>query len=78
MDLETDPRNQFDLANHGGRHTNDYLDEVQARLDAGYANVAGQGQEAADAELGRIMAGIKQDVLSGKLRPYASKEVGQP
>ena len=50
----------------------------EERLRIGYENVGEQGQEAADEELERIMEQVKQDVYSGRLRPYVNKEVGQP
>jgi hypothetical protein len=78
VNLRTDPRNQFDLLSHMGGHTNAYNEEVLARLNAAYLKVAGQGQQAANQELGNVMQKIQQDVYNGTLQPYATKGVSKP
>ena len=78
VNLKTDPRNQFNLANHVGRHTNNYNRNIQARLDAAFSRVAGQSQQAADAELGQVMGEIQNDIYNGSLSPYSTKVVSKP
>jgi RHS repeat-associated protein len=68
INVSKDIDNLVDLANHRGRHTNKYHQEVQDRLDAVYNRYGGTDklEDAVRSELRKM----KQELLGGKLDPY--------
>ncbi|PLR75857.1 hypothetical protein CU633_18420, partial [Bacillus sp. V3-13] len=68
INVSKDIDNLVDLANHRGRHTNKYHQEVQDRLDAVYNRYGGTDklEDTVRAELRKM----KQELLDGKLDPY--------
>jgi RHS repeat-associated protein len=71
VNLEKDPRNLMDLANHAGRHSKIYLEAVLKRLDDAWASLGGNpSQAAADAKFKEVVDQIEKDISNGSLRPY--------
>jgi RHS repeat-associated protein len=68
INVSKDIDNLVDLANHSGRHTNKYHQEIQDRLDAVYNRYGGTDklEGAVRAELQKM----KQELLDGTLDPY--------
>jgi hypothetical protein len=63
------------MADHGGRHTDEYHDAVRKALDDAYEAVKDKTpQEKAEA-LQKVMKDIAEAIRTGSLQPYKSKSV---
>jgi hypothetical protein len=76
--IKTLEQNIRPLKGHSGRHSVAYHTEVQRRMNEALESVVGQGQVAAYQALLEVIAGIWEDIASGKLRPYDNKDVLLP
>jgi RHS repeat-associated protein len=68
INVSKDIDNLVDLANHRGRHTNKYHQEVQDRLDAVYNRYG--GTDKLEGAVRTELQKMKQELLDGKLDPY--------
>ncbi len=78
VDLKTYGPGIRPLGGHSGPQPVAYHRAIQQRLRLGGRRVSGQGADAARTELDRIIGGIWDDIGSGRLRPYDTKDVWIP
>ena len=68
INVSKDVDNLVDLANHRGRHTYKYHQEVQDRLDAVVERYG--GTDKLESAVRQELNNMKQELLDGKLDPY--------